>query len=82
VVAATVKRIGRLAIPALVDGLRLPNPDARAHAATLLAKIAPDDEMVASALKCAADDRDDDVRRTVRDALTLVETPLPSYAGV
>jgi HEAT repeat protein len=82
VVAATVKRIGRLAVPALVDGLRHSNPDTRAHAATLLARIAPDDEVVAHALKSAANDRDDDVRKTIGEALTLVETPVPAFAGV
>lgn len=80
VVAATVKRIGRLALPALLDGLRHSNPDTRAHAATLLAKIAPDDETVAAALRSAANDRDDDVRRTIGEALSRVETPLPTYA--
>jgi HEAT repeat protein len=82
VVAATVKRIGRLAIPALLDGLGHSNPDTRAHAATLLAKIAPEDEAVAAALRSAANDRDDDVRKSVGEALSLVELPYPSYAGV
>jgi len=82
VVAATVKKIGRLAVPALVEGLRHSNPDTRAQAATLLVKIAPDDEVVAAALRGAANDRDDDVRKCVGEALSLVETPYPSFASV
>jgi HEAT repeat protein len=81
VVAATIKRIGRLALPALLDALRHQSPDLRAHAATLLAKIAPDDEAVIAALQCAAADRDEDVRNSVHEALSKVDLPLASYAG-
>jgi HEAT repeat protein len=76
VVAATLKRIGRPALPALFDGLCHPNPDLRSRAATLLAKIAPDDEAVTAALKSAAGDRDDDVRKSVHEALDTVVVPL------
>jgi HEAT repeat protein len=82
VVAATLKRIGRLALPALLDALRHTNPDLRAHAATLLARIAPDDEVVAAALRSAASDRDEDVRKRVGEALSLVDAPLASFAEV
>jgi HEAT repeat protein len=82
VVAATIKRIGRLAVPALMNGLRSQNPDTRAHAAMLLVKIAPDDEAVAAALRGASEDRDEDVRKTVGEALSLVELPMASFAEV
>jgi HEAT repeat protein len=82
VVAATLKRVGRLALPALIDGLCHQNPDLRAHAATLLARIAPDDETVIAALQHAAGDRDEDVRKSVGAALSLVESPIASFAGV
>lgn len=82
VVAATLKRVGRLALPALIDGLRHQNPDLRGHAATLLARIAPDDEVVAAALRDAAGDRDEDVRKSIGEALNLVEVPMASFAGV
>jgi HEAT repeat protein len=82
VVAAAVKRIGRLAIPALLEGLKHSNPDTRAHTAILAAKIAPDDQSVATALRGAANDCDDDVRKTIGEALSLVESPFPSFARV
>jgi HEAT repeat protein len=75
VVAAALKRIGRSVIPPLLDGLRHQNPQLRAGAATLLAKIAPDDEVVTAALRAAASDRDDDVRQSVRAALNNLATP-------
>ena len=81
VVAAALKRIGRLALPALFDGLRHQNPDTRAHAATLLVRIAPDDDTVATALRNAAGDRDDDVRKCVEEALGRVDVPMASLAG-
>ena len=81
VVAATLKRIGRSALPALLDGLNHPNPDLRARAATLLAKIAPDDEAVTAALKSATGDRDDDVRKSVHEALDNVVVPL-AFASI
>lgn len=82
VVAATVKRIGRSAVPALLEALRHPNPDLRANAAALLGKLAPDDDDVATALRMAAGDRDEDVRRTVREALGRIEAPAATFAGV
>ena len=75
VVAATLKRIGRQAIPALLDGLNHPNPELRARTATLLAKIAPDDEAVTAALRLAAGDRDEEVRKCVGEALDNVVVP-------
>jgi HEAT repeat protein len=76
VVAATLKRIGHQAIPALLDGLRHPDPELRARAATLMAKIAPDDETVTAALRHAAGDRDEQVRRSATEALEYAMIPL------
>jgi len=76
VVAAALKRIGRAAVPALLDGLRHPDPELRARAATLLAKVAPDDEAVTAALRHAATDRDEEVRKRVGEALEHVIVPL------
>jgi HEAT repeat protein len=82
VVAATLKRIGRNAIPALIDALNHPNPELRARAATLLARIAPDDESVTAALRAASGDRDADVRKCVGEALNFVDVPMAALVGV
>jgi hypothetical protein len=82
VVATAMKRIGRPAVPALIAGLRHPNPDVRARAATVLAAIAPDDDDVAAALRYATADRDDDVRRCVSEALDTINVPMASLVAV
>jgi HEAT repeat protein len=52
VVAATaLKRIGRGTVPALVAGLRHPDPDVRARCAAVLGHLAPDDAIVSAALR-------------------------------
>jgi HEAT repeat protein len=66
VVAATaLKRIGKGAVPALLQGIYSRNQELRERCASLLAQIAPDDEKVATALRNMADD-------------PLVETPAPA----
>lgn len=82
VVAATLKRIGPAALPALMDGLTHSNPELRARAATLLARIAPHDESVTAALRRAAADRDEEVRKSVGEALDVVVVPMASFVGV
>lgn len=81
VVAATaLKRIGKTAVPALLNGLTNPDAELRGRCATLLGQIAPDDEFVAEALKAAAGDGDEDVRRRADEALT--RTPGPTVTPV
>jgi HEAT repeat protein len=82
VVAAALKRIGRPAVPALLDALRNPDPELRARAATLVAHIAPEDEAVTAALRHAAGDRDEEVRRRATEALDTVAIPFASLVGV
>lgn len=66
VVAATaLKRIGKGAVPALLQGLGSRDPEMRLRCTNLLAQIAPDDARVVAALKQMTDD-------------PLVETPAPS----
>ena len=76
VVAATaLKRIGRGAIPGLMQGLEHPNAELRGRCVTLLGQIAPDDSKVAEALRVVVADGDADVRRRAGEALT--QTPVP-----
>ncbi|MBY0514585.1 MAG: HEAT repeat domain-containing protein, partial [Gemmataceae bacterium] len=66
VIAATaLKRIGKGAVPALLQGVTSRDPELRHRCANLLAQIAPDDDRVATVLRNAADD-------------PLTETPGPS----
>ena len=59
VVAATaLKRIGRGAVPALVEGLQQGDPDMHERIASLLNCIAPNDEEVAAAIRDALTEDD------------------------
>ena len=82
VVAAALKRIGRAAVPGLMQGLASPNPDLRGRCATLLGQMAPDDEEVSRALRIVADDGDEEVRRRVGEALTQTPVPVATLAPV
>lgn len=77
VVAVALRRIGVAAVPALIDGLRSPEPALRGRCATLLAKIAPDDEHVADLLREVLTDEDAEVRAMADEALQFVTTPPP-----
>jgi HEAT repeat protein len=82
VVAATaLKRIGRAAVGAVVVGLGHADAELRGRCATLLGQMAPDDATAAEALRRAAADANEEVRRRAGEALTpvpgLVETPAP-----
>jgi HEAT repeat protein len=77
VVSTALKRIGRSAVPALIATLNNPTPELRARAATLLGRIAPEDDDVVSALRNAvADEEDAEVRQHVEAALELVNIPM------
>jgi HEAT repeat protein len=76
VVSTSLKRIGRPAVPALIAALRNPDAELRARAATLLSKIAPDDDDVTTALRHASGDRDAEVRQRVEAALSIAHIPL------
>jgi HEAT repeat protein len=76
VVAAALKRVGRPTVPALLGGLGNADPDIRARAATLLARVAPDDPAVIDALRAATADRDCDVRECVAAALDSTVVPV------
>ena len=62
-------------IPALIDGLRHPDSELRARAATVVAQIAPEDDEVVAALRSAAADRDEEVRRSAGQALDTMTVP-------
>lgn len=76
VVATALKRIGRPVVPLLLDCLRRPEPELRARAATLVGQIAPDDDSVAAALREAAVDHDEEVRRCAGQALGTMAVPV------
>jgi HEAT repeat protein len=82
VVATALKRIGRPAIPALLEGLRHSDAELRARAATVVAQIAPEDDDVAAALRSAADDRDEEVRRSAGQALDTMTIPFGVLVSV
>jgi len=82
VIATSLKRIGRPALPALIEGLRNADPDLRARCATLLGRIAPEDDTVLEALRVASSDRDTDVRERATAALDAACVPFGSFVGV
>lgn len=82
VVATALKRIGRPAVAALIIGMRHPDAEVRARAATLLGHIAPADDAVASVLRGASADRDAEVRRQVQAALQAVMVPVGTLVEV
>ncbi len=75
VVVAALKRIGRPSLPALLEALHNPDPELRARSATVASRIAPQEEFVAAALRIAAMDEHEDVRRRVGEALGTMNTP-------
>ena len=77
VAAVALKRLGRAAVPALLDGVRRGDAERRGRCAVLLAKIAPDDDRVKSALESVLADSDTAVRAMADEALQLVNTPAP-----
>lgn len=77
VVAVSIKRIGRGAVDALMTGLQASSAELRGRCATLLAKIAPDNETVAEVLKKVLTDEDAEVRARADEALQFVFTPPP-----
>lgn len=77
VVAVALKRIGKAAVPALLDGIHSEDSWLRGRCATLLARIAPNDEQVRSALSEILSDDDDEVRAMADEALKFVTTPPP-----
>lgn len=82
VVQTALKRIGRAAVPALLGALRNADAEVRARSAILLSQIAPDDTLVASALREAATDRDAEVRRQVNAALQAIVSPFAQLVEV
>jgi HEAT repeat protein len=77
VVAVSIKRIGHGAVEALLAGVQSPSPELRGQCATLLAKIAPNDDTVAAVLQMVLTDEDAEVRARADAALQYVNTPPP-----
>ena len=77
IAAVAIKRIGRSAIPGLLDGVCSPDADRRGKCAMLLAKIAPDDEAVAEILGEVLTDEDAELQAKADRALQLIRTPPP-----
>jgi HEAT repeat protein len=82
VVSTAIRRIGRAAIPALLDGFHHPDSELRARAVTVAARIAPDDENVVAALRAASNDLDEEVRRRAGEALDSMLVPVASLVGL
>lgn len=68
----TLARIGKPAVPALVEALRDPNPDLRDQAALALARIGPQAEEAVPDLIAALNDDNEVVRKDVVRALGQV----------
>jgi len=81
VVAAALKRIGEPSVPALLAGLRNADPELRGRTVTLLARIGADDEAVTAALRAAAEDPDEEVRRIAGAALGGLQIPVASLVA-
>jgi HEAT repeat protein len=81
VVSTALKRIGRPAVPALIEALQNPDPELRARAATVVGRIAPDDDSVAAALRAAARDGDEEVRRSAGEALDILTIPVAALVS-
>ncbi|MGL6075123.1 MAG: HEAT repeat domain-containing protein [Fimbriiglobus sp.] len=79
VVAVAIKRIGKAAVEPLLAGVQSPSPELRGHCATLLAKLAPDDDTVAAVLHTVLTDEDAEVRARADAALQYVNTPPPMH---
>ena len=77
VVAVALKRIGTAAVEPLLAGVQSPSPQLRGSCATLLAKIAPDNQTVMAVLQSVLTDEDAEVRARADDALQYVMTPPP-----
>jgi HEAT repeat protein len=83
VVAATaLKRIGPVAIPCLVRGLAHTDAELRGRCASVLGYLAPDDPEIAAALRAAAGDENEEVRRRAGEALEETRIPAPLAAIV
>jgi HEAT repeats len=82
VVATALKRIGRAAVPALLDSIRHPDCELRARVATVVARIAPDSDDVATALRSAARDPVEEVRARACEALDGLNLPVATLVGV
>jgi len=77
VVAVALKRIGTAAVEPLLAGVQSPSAQLRGSCATLLAKIAPDNQTVMAVLHSVLTDEDAEVRARADDALQYVMTPPP-----
>ncbi|HEY3788428.1 MAG TPA: HEAT repeat domain-containing protein, partial [Urbifossiella sp.] len=82
IAASSLKKIGRAAIPGLMQGLEHANAELRGRCATLLGQIAPDDPQVAEALRIVVADGDAEVRRRAGEALTLTPGPVATPAPI
>jgi HEAT repeat protein len=78
VIAVALRRIARAAVPALLTGLRSPDPELRGRCVTLLGQIAPGDERVKAALADMGGDDNADVRQRIDEAMLAVRTPPPT----
>ena len=82
IVGVALRRIGRGALPALLEGAKSPSAELRARCVTLLGKIAPTEPEVTALLQLVLADVDFEVRARATEALQGTATPLPSAAGV
>jgi len=78
VVAVSLKRIGPAAIPAILNGLKSPNPELRARCYALAGQIAPEDPKVQAALQHAATENHPIVREYMDEAMLATTTPAPT----
>ena len=69
VAAMALGRIGRAAVPELIQVLNNPDPEARQQAALVLARIGPDAEEAVPELTRMLDDEDEEVRKSAARAL-------------
>jgi HEAT repeat protein len=78
VAAVALRRIGRAVVPTLLSAMKSTDPALRGRCATLVAKIAPDDERVTTVLQTVLTDDDEEVRARADEALQIVRTPPPT----
>lgn len=71
----SLSRIGKAAVPKLIDVLRDPNPHHRVQAAKMLARIGPDADEAVNELVSALDDEDEEVRKAAVRALGQIGPP-------
>lgn len=77
VMAVALKRVGLAAVPALLEGLRSPDPELRGRCTTLLQSIAPADPRVVEAMAATTTHEPVELRARSDSAMQHVTTPPP-----